>query len=88
MIFLPQNAAKALDIKYTITKIVLFCLFTGSYNHDENIGSTPPCLLYFLQVKNKKNFGLTESDYDEDKTTSELSDKPLLTKSMGALSYF
>ena len=33
-------------------------------------------LTFFISLSQGQNFGLTESDYDEDKTTSELLDKP------------
>ena len=33
-------------------------------------------LTFFIFLSQGQNFGLTESDYDEDKTTNELSDKP------------
>ena len=33
-------------------------------------------LTFFISFSQGQSFGLTESDYDEDKTTSELSDKP------------
>ena len=31
---------------------------------------------FFITFSQGQNFGLTESDYDKDKTTSELLDKP------------
>ena len=34
-------------------------------------------LTFFISLSQGQNIGLTESDYDKDKTTSELSDKPL-----------
>ena len=36
---------------------------------------------FFISCSQEQNFGLTKSDYDEDKTTSELSDKPLVKPS-------
>ena len=33
-------------------------------------------LTFFITFSQGQNFGLTESDYDKDKTTSELLDKP------------
>ena len=33
-------------------------------------------LTFFISLSQGQNFGLTESEYDEDKTTSELSDEP------------
>ena len=65
----------AFDIKFIITKIVLFYFF---YRKLLPVMKTLVALLltFFISLSQGQNFGLTESDYDEDKTTSELSDKP------------
>ena len=56
--------------------LVLFLSFTG-YNIDKMMSLVAFLLLYFsLSLSYSQNLGLIDSDYEEEKTTTELSDVP------------
>ena len=63
------------NIKFIINKLVLFLFLLQEVI---TMRKTVVVLLltFLISLSQEQNFGLTESDYDEDKTTSELSDKP------------